>query len=109
MKKIINGLRYDTDKAVTIGEFDNIGAGATTTTDFQYWEATLYRTPRSGKYFLVGEGGPMSRFGTQSDENTRGWGVKILPMERQEAFEWAQRYLDADVVEKEFSDLIVDA
>lgn len=109
MKKIINGLRYDTDKATLVGEFNNIGAGASSTTDFQYWEAALYKTPRSGKYFLAGEGGPMSRFGSQHDQNTRGWGEKIMPMDKQEAFEWAQRFLEPGIVEIEFADMVEDA
>lgn len=109
MKKIIEGLRYDTDKSITIGRFSNLGSGASSTTDFQYWTATLYRTPRSGKYFLVGEGGPMSRFGKQIDQNSYGWGEKLMPLGKEEAFEWAQRYLDTHIVENEFSNMFEDA
>lgn len=104
MKAIINGTRYDTSKAQKIGEFDNIGAGASSQGDFHFWEASLYRTPRSGKFFLVGYGGPMTQFGAHG-----GWGQKFIPMSRDEAFDWAQRYLDTDVVEEYFSDMVEDA
>jgi hypothetical protein len=109
MKAIINGTRYDTNKAITIGTFDNIGAGASSCTDFQYWEATLYVTPKSKKYFLAGEGGPMSQFSPPIDQNSWSGGSKVIPLPRTEAFEWAQRYLDTDTVEEFFGDLIQDA
>ena len=57
MKAIINGLRYDTDKATLIGEASHGYAS-----DFQHWEAGLYKTPRSGRFFLAGSGGPMTRW-----------------------------------------------
>src|SRR5208337_3515187 len=47
MRAVINGLRYDTDKAVLIGEAGYSGSYS----DFQWWEAGLYRTPRAGRYF----------------------------------------------------------
>ena len=104
MKKIINGLRYDTEKAVEVGGYSsghNPG-------DFQAWHATLYKTPRSGKFFLHGEGGAMTRFATHHGNNS-GWGEKIQPMDTEEALEWAEQYLDADCIEEHFSDLIKEA
>lgn len=109
MKKIINGLRYDTSKSITIGSYDNIGSGASSTSDFHYWEATLYKTPRSGKFFLAGEGGPMTRFARSIDQNSSGYGEDLIPMSREEALEWAERYLDADVIEEHFAEHIQDA
>lgn len=109
MKKILNGVRFDTEKAVKIGEYDNIGYGADSITDFNFWEASLYRTPRSGRYFLAGEGGALSRFGTAHGQNSWGGGADIVPLSRQEALEWAEQYLDAGIVENEFADMIEDA
>ena len=104
MKKIIDGLRYDTEKAIEIGSYDN-GLG---TSDFRNWEATLYRTPRSGRYFLAGEGGPMTRF-ARSVGNMTGGGDGLFPMTKGEALAWAEQYLDADAIEKHFRDAIQDA
>ena len=105
MKKIINGLRYDTDKATLIGEYHTPGLGSG---DFRYWEASLYKTPKSGKFFLAGEGHAMTRFASHTG-NSSGWGSKLIPMNKEEALEWAEQYLDADDIEEHFADSVEDA
>lgn len=109
MKKIINGVLYDTDKASLVGEYDNLHYGADSVTDFSYWQAGLYKTPRSGRFFLAGEGGPMTRFSRPAGNNTTSGGRALFPMDRQEAFEWAQAHLDTDTVVEHFEDLIEEA
>jgi hypothetical protein len=104
MKRVIEGVRFDTEKAVKVGE----NSSTLPVTDFSWWSAALYRTPRSGRYFLAGEGGPMTRF-ARSNGDTVGYGEKIIPMSRAEALEWAEHFLDPDTVENEFSDFIEDA
>uniref|UniRef100_A0A6H2A062 Restriction endonuclease n=1 Tax=viral metagenome TaxID=1070528 RepID=A0A6H2A062_9ZZZZ len=107
MKKIINGLRYDTSNAIEVGSYDHgcyPGSG-----DFSHWSATLYKTPRSGRFFLHGKGGGMTRFAEHYADGMRGGGEKIQPMENDEALEWAEQYLDADCIEEHFSDLIKEA
>ena len=94
MKAIINGLRYDTDKAILIGE----GGHGESRSDFNYWEAGLYKTPRSGRWFLAGEGHGMTRFASNVG-NMRGWGSRIFPMDEEEAREWAERHLTTAEVE----------
>jgi hypothetical protein len=103
MKKIINGKIYDTAKAMLVGYYDNIGVGVDSRSDFGYWEAELYKTPRSGTFFLAGEGGPMSPFGRQSGLSTWSWGEKIIPLSLDEAQQWAERYLKPEIVEHYFS------
>lgn len=107
MKAIINGLRYDTDKAVHVGTADAGGS----VSDFGYWEANLYKTPRSGRFFLAGKGGPMTRWarrvGTGGDTRTGGSG--IFPMEPDEALEWAEQYLSAKEIEEHFAEAVQDA
>jgi hypothetical protein len=112
MKKIINGLRYDSSNAIEIGSYDNIGREASSQSDFRWWEATLYRTPRSGRYFLVGEGGAMSRFAQSAGQNSWSGGDDLIPMSKEEALEWAERYLDPEVIEvieEHFGDLVENA
>jgi hypothetical protein len=104
MKKIINGLRYDTEKAIKVG-FASRGY----INEFPRWEATLYRTPRSGRFFLAGEGGPMSRFAQSEGVNSWGSGSGIIPMSRAEALEWAEQHLSPEEIEKHFGDDIQDA
>ena len=105
MKAIINGVRYDTDKAIPIGSScSHEGRG-----DFRFWTATLYKTPRSGRYFLAGEGGAMSRFSVSRGINSWSGGEGIHPMDEDEAFAWAQAELATAEVEAHFPDLIEDA
>ncbi len=104
MKKIVNGVRYDADKAIEIGSESHGYAG-----DFRAWEATLYVTPKSRRYFLAGSGGPMSRFAQSAGQNEWTGGSDLIPMSKDEALEWAEAHLDADVVEEYFADMIEDA
>jgi hypothetical protein len=108
VQKLIDGKRYDTEKAECIGEYDNIGEGADSKSDFKWWEAGLYVT-RSGNYFLAGEGGPMSLFARPAGGSSRSGGSDIRPMEKEEAFQWAQRHLKVTTVEAHFGDMIEDA
>lgn len=104
MKSIINGFRYDTDKAIKIGSA-SYGYGG----DFSAWSATLYVTPRARRYFLAGSGGPMSRYGRASGLNETSGGERIDPMTKEQALAWAEQYLDADEIEAGFADTIQDA
>lgn len=104
MKAIIDGIRYDTEKATLLGEASHGHAG-----DFEHWEAGLYKTPRSGRHFLAGSGGPMSRYSRTIGQNEWTGGRKIDPLTEQQAFEWAQKYLDPEEIEEHFDHLIDDA
>lgn len=106
MKAIINGVRYDTDKATEIG---GTTGGSQYSSDFSHWSATLYVTPRAKRHFLAGSGGPMSRYARSTSQNSTSGGSQIDPMSEAEAFEWAQEYLDAEAVEEHFGHLIEDA
>ena len=104
MKKIINGLRYDTEIADEIG-YDGEGGGR----DFGHWGETLYRTPRGKRYFLLGEGGPLTRYATRSGDNMWTDGKKIVPLTDDAAFAWAQEHLDGDGCEAAFGEVIDEA
>jgi hypothetical protein len=104
MKKIIQGKRYDTDKAVLIGTRTHSNRS-----DFSYVNEGLYVTPRSKQYYLAGEGGAMTQYSRPAGDNARQMGEKIIPLTRDQALEWAETYLAADDVEKYFSDMIEDA
>ena len=108
MKRIIDGFRYDTSKAVPVGTFNNQGIGATSRSDFKWFEATLYRTPRAHRYFLAGQGGPMTRFAQPTGDGAT-YGERIIPLSTEEAREWAEQHLSPETVEAEFGDYIEDA
>ena len=105
MKSIINGTRYDTEKAIEIGS----ASANCPCSDFGYWESRLYKTPKSGRYFLAGWGGPMTRYARSLGNNSSGGGEKIDPMTEAEALAWAEQYLEVDEVEAAFAHLIEEA
>jgi hypothetical protein len=107
MKAIINGKRFNSDTAIKIGEGGS--HWNVSRTDFSFWEATLYRTPRSGAYFLAGKGGPMTRWAKSAGNNSYTGSSGILPLARAEALEWAEKYLSPEEIEHGFSEVLEDA
>ncbi len=65
--------------------------------------------PRSGKYFIHGEGGAMSRWSKPTIDGNIMGGEGILPLSKESALEWAEHHLDADTIDKYFGDMIQDA
>ena len=96
MKKIINGKRYDTETAQFIGS-----ASYSNRTDFYFWSEELYRK-KTGEFFLHCEGGPGSKYGRQTKQNTWSGGEQIIPLTLAEAKKWGEKYLDADKYEEVF-------
>lgn len=96
MKKIINGKRYDTEKATPIGEGIYAHRG-----DHAYYWVALYRTT-NGRFFVAGEGGPNSKYAEPVDHSTRSGGPAIIPLEAEEARTLAERYCDADTISQFF-------
>jgi hypothetical protein len=104
MKAVIDGVRYDTNKAEIVGSH-NTGRGWN---NFRHWEATLYVTSK-GCFFLAGEGGGMTEFAHTCSDNSRSAGSRVIPMNAEEALRWAEQYLDISIVEKWFTEMIQDA
>jgi len=103
MRKIIDGLKYDTEKADEIGWYENdYGRN-----DFKWWKATLYVT-KKGNYFLHGEGGAMTRF-SESAGNSSWGSEKLEPLTEAEAFEFSMNYLGVETTELYFKDMIEEA
>jgi len=104
-KAIINGIRFNTENAVLIGSAE----AAEYQSDFRWWYEELYKTPRSGRYFIAGKGNGMSQWAEPVPGGGRGSGRGIRPLTREDALAWAERYLDPATVEEHFADLIEDA
>lgn len=96
MNKVINGKRYDTDKAERIGETAN----GTYPGDLDYYCETLYRK-RTKEHFLHIEGGARSQVARR---DISGWvgGSVIEPVSFDDAKKWAECNLDADEYEVAF-------
>lgn len=97
MKKVIDGSLYNTDTARLIGEWDNRRYGS-----LDFCGECLYRT-KSGKYFLHGEGGAMSKYARSCGSNHWSSGEMIIPMTEVAAREWSEDHLSADDLLKAFS------
>lgn len=104
MKKIIDGKRYDTEKATLVAEWDN-GLGYS---DFGWCETSLYCT-QNGSWFLAGEGGALSEWSEPCGNNGRGGGSGIKPLSELEAREWLEWHEFTDELEEYFKDALVDA
>lgn len=104
--KVIGGKRYNTETAQRIAYYRN----SANKRDFHQFEETLYKTP-SGAFFLVGEGGPMSKYSETIGQNQwSGSGDNFTPMTRAEALQWCEQYeVNAATIEKHFADLLTDA
>jgi len=89
MKATINGTRYDTEKAIDLGfrSSDNF-----CNSDPSAWAATLYKNPRSDQYFLAGQGGAMTIFGTKFNGMLAA-GEKIIPLTKSHADWWLTKYI----------------
>jgi len=107
MKKTINGLRYDTGNAIEVGGYSH--GNYSDSGDFSHWSAILYRTPRSGRFFLYGNGGAMTRFAKHSPFGGSCGGSKLIPMSDKEALAWAEKYLDQETIDEHFADMVEDA
>ena len=96
MKKVINGKVYDTDTARKVGCFD-YGLG-----DRLFgWSETLY-VKRTGEYFLLGDGGPGSKYSVCTGVNDFSGSTKIFPLSYNDACKWAEDNLDVDEYIAEF-------
>ncbi len=103
MIKIVNGKKYDTEKSERIGHYSN----GDNSTNFCWYEEELYIT-KKGNYFLYGDGNASSYY-SESDGNS-SWGIRtIIPMTREEAFEWCQETENTDTILEHFSDFIEEA
>jgi hypothetical protein len=103
MIKIIDGKRYNCDTATEIGHYWN----GLSNSDFNHLSETLYVT-KKGNYFLYGDGGAMTKY-SKSNGNMSYGSSDIIPLTKDEAFEWSSNHGTAEQTEKFFSDMIDDA
>lgn len=92
MKKIINGKMYNTETAEFIGEdsYSNLR-------DFNYYADSLYRK-KNGEFFLVGEGGPNSKYSREVGTNEwSGTHDNVILLSQKEAEEWIETHCSADI------------
>jgi hypothetical protein len=104
MKRIIDGLRYDTSTATEVASWSNHHYRS----DFAWCEETLYRTA-NGAWFIDGEGGPSSKYAVPVGNNERGGGGCITPLGSDEARAWLEERDEHAALEQYFADELKDA
>jgi len=103
MKKIIEGVRYNTETAKEVFHWEQGIPG-----DFNYRSKTLYRTQK-GSWFIHHVGGANTDMAVSVWDNSFSGSEDIEPIEEVEAFEFLQKYEGIDALEKYFGDKITDA
>lgn len=103
MKAIIDGLRYDTQRAERVATHES----GHPPDDFHYIEETLYRT-ENGRWFLHGRGGAMTRY---SESVGNGWkgGSELRPLTPDEAMAWLEQHNRVQELETWFAEHIREA
>ena len=97
MKKVIDGLVYNTATAQEIASYSYLYAN-----DFRHVDEALYKT-KKGNYFLAGSGGPMSKYAVSVGNSSTG-SEGIIPLTEEGAREWCERSdIEADIIEQEFT------
>jgi hypothetical protein len=92
MKTVLDGIRYDTNKAEIVGSY-NIGPGSN---DFRTRKRLCMTS--NGCFFLAGERGAMTEFPHTCSDNSRTAGSRIVPISAEEPLRWAEQYLETSTV-----------
>lgn len=104
MRQIFDGKVYDTKKAEKIATWDN----GLLPSDFRSCEETCYKTT-NGRWFLYGEGGPMTEYREECGNRSWSAGNKLVPLSNDEAFEWLSAHASVDVVRQHFPEKLTEA
>jgi len=108
MIKVIEGKRYNTEKATEVyGYWNGVGYG-----DFRYRCKTLYIT-QNGAWFLHHVGGALTDMAVSVGNNGTGGSEDIEPIDAGDAFGFLQAHSDesdaAGAIDKYLADRVVDA
>jgi hypothetical protein len=92
MRTVIDGIRYDTNKAEIVGSY-NIWPGWN---DFRNRKRLCMTS--NGCFFLARESGAMTEFAHTCSDNSRTASSRIVPISAEEALRWAEQYLESSTV-----------
>jgi len=107
MIRVIDGKRYDTDKAELIFSWDN-GRGCG---DFRQREKSLFRTSK-GAWFIYHSGGPMTDMSVAVGDGMGG-SEDIEPVDADDAYGFLEAHSDdrdaLRMIDEHFADRVEDA
>ena len=103
MKSTINRKMYNTETAVLVAEDGSLVG----TSDFHFWSEKLYLTAK-GNWFLHAAGGAMTTYADHEDGHSSE-GERIVPLDREAAFEWCEQHHAQEAIEQYFADMISEA
>lgn len=108
MIQVIDGKRYNTDKAELIYKYCN----GKFVSDFRYRSKTLYLT-KSGNWFMHHVGGAMTDMAVSVGSNGTGGSESIEPIDADDVYAFLEAHSDeskaVEALEKHFAAKIVDA
>jgi hypothetical protein len=103
MQKLIDGKLYDTESAEQVATWNNGQHG-----DFKFCAEELYRT-ENGRWFLYGEGGPMSPYTSPVPGGGVSGSSDLRALSEDDAFQWLHDKGDIATVQEHFPDRIEPA
>jgi len=104
MKRVINGLLYNTETANKIHQWDN----GYYSNDFKAREKTLYKT-KNGAYFLEHQGGAMTDMSVPCGNNSRSGSCSIEPICIEDTIAFLESHDGTDVLIEHFPKYIQNA
>jgi hypothetical protein len=103
MKKIINGVIYNTDTAKLIAKHSN----GCDRSNFHFSNEEIYQT-QSGRFFLFAEGGGLSEY-KKVVYGYSTFGETIKTLAENDVFEFLQNWNEVDLIESLFPSRIEKA
>lgn len=98
MKKVIDGLLYNTEESEKITTYSNNKGRS----DFYFVREHLYQT-ENGRYFLHCEGGAATTY-SKSVGNASTGSQTIKPLEESDVIDWLEKHNKVRVLEDRFQD-----
>lgn len=96
MRKIISGKVYNTETAEFLGGDHN----GFPRNDFRWVFEGLYKT-KKGRFFIEGDGGPMSKYAQSSGDGITG-STDLYLISAEEAMEWGEEHMSISDYEEAF-------
>jgi len=87
MKKIIAGMRFDTEISTKIASYSN----GLSYSDFYHLEESLFKM-KSGNFFLAGGGGSLTKYAVSHRPGETSGSTGITPLSEGEAFSWLEEH-----------------